>query len=114
MSTTKSLILLLALCALSLADNNYYDRCHPAWVKIIQKGQLYDCAEPNAANPALEIASVVTAMGNVLNSYGIRINRKEPNPLVVFEHFDGAFASPYKLLRLFQELGLKYCIRAFR
>eukprot|EP01016_Furgasonia_blochmanni_P056599 TRINITY_DN967_c0_g6_i1.p1 TRINITY_DN967_c0_g6~~TRINITY_DN967_c0_g6_i1.p1 ORF type:complete len:215 (+),score=29.06 TRINITY_DN967_c0_g6_i1:108-752(+) len=108
MSTTKTLIFLLALCALTLADHNYYDRCNPAWVKIIQRGQLYDCAEPYSANPALQVASGVTAIGNLLNSYGIRINGREPTPIVVFEHFQGAFGYPDKLKKLFQELGLRY------
>eukprot|EP01016_Furgasonia_blochmanni_P037500 TRINITY_DN4428_c0_g1_i1.p2 TRINITY_DN4428_c0_g1~~TRINITY_DN4428_c0_g1_i1.p2 ORF type:complete len:200 (+),score=53.37 TRINITY_DN4428_c0_g1_i1:66-665(+) len=78
-------ILALCLTAVAHASNPYpkYDRCDPDWVKIIQKGQYYDCANPDAANPYKGLAATSVAIANILEKYGITVKGTVGSPAVI-------------------------------
>eukprot|EP01016_Furgasonia_blochmanni_P026427 TRINITY_DN2806_c0_g1_i2.p1 TRINITY_DN2806_c0_g1~~TRINITY_DN2806_c0_g1_i2.p1 ORF type:complete len:236 (+),score=74.65 TRINITY_DN2806_c0_g1_i2:99-710(+) len=100
-------VILLALC-ITVLSTTYYDRCNPEWVKIIQDGQLFDCASPGQRNPILEAASGATAIGNMLNAYPIKINGQNPTPAVVYKYLEKGFGKIDELRKLFQALGLTF------
>eukprot|EP01016_Furgasonia_blochmanni_P011935 TRINITY_DN1560_c0_g2_i2.p1 TRINITY_DN1560_c0_g2~~TRINITY_DN1560_c0_g2_i2.p1 ORF type:complete len:234 (-),score=55.02 TRINITY_DN1560_c0_g2_i2:160-861(-) len=82
----NQVVLILGLVSLVLGNLfPNYDRCDPQWVKLIQSGELYDCANPAAKNPVIKDASTFIAIANIATKQGLTVNGKTATPKVIAE-----------------------------
>eukprot|EP01016_Furgasonia_blochmanni_P054717 TRINITY_DN904_c0_g1_i1.p1 TRINITY_DN904_c0_g1~~TRINITY_DN904_c0_g1_i1.p1 ORF type:complete len:192 (+),score=59.20 TRINITY_DN904_c0_g1_i1:131-706(+) len=86
MKFTSAFLLLVTLTA-TFAFDILYDRCDPKWVKVLQEGQLYDCADPASTNPHLQRASTYTLIATAFVNWDLTVKGKVATPDVIHQHF---------------------------
>eukprot|EP01016_Furgasonia_blochmanni_P020182 TRINITY_DN2250_c0_g1_i1.p1 TRINITY_DN2250_c0_g1~~TRINITY_DN2250_c0_g1_i1.p1 ORF type:complete len:179 (-),score=54.74 TRINITY_DN2250_c0_g1_i1:303-839(-) len=85
----SSAVLLFTTLTAAFAFDTLYDRCDPKWVKVLQEGQLYDCADPASTfNPHIQRASTYTLIATAFANWNVKIEGKTATPDLVHLHFN--------------------------
>jgi hypothetical protein len=85
--------LLLAFVLAIASSQQFFDRCNPEWVRLIQRDELYDCADPTSDNRVINDASTFVAVTNIIAKLGLKVEGQEPNPKIFARYIQKGQAS---------------------